>query len=292
MQDLIKRLEEKKTAKNRRGFTIVELSLSLIFVAIILITIAMLVIYVTTTYQKGLSIRGISSGGKNLIDEFDRSISASVALNPKTLCTSKFGDLSTGNGLSCINDGARKFLYQERFGTVTLQNGATEKVPMNGSFCTGTFSYIWNTGYALNDEDYKKPYGTSYRFSVNGNNNFRLVRVVDGTNAVCKAGMSGYDINSSFNSLNGLSEVTEIFSQNEDDLVLYDLTMYKPAVHYLTGHAIYSGTFILGTLHGSVNINSVGDFCTDPPNNLNTDFAYCAINKFNFTMRATGQTKN
>ena len=67
------------------------------------------------------------------------------------------------------------------------------------------------------------------------------------------------------------------------------MSVFAPTVHELTSSAYYSGTFILATLRGGININSTGEFCSDPPDNLNTDFAYCAINKFNFAMKADGE---
>ena len=60
--------------------------------------------------------------------------------------------------------------------------------------------------------------------------------------------------------------------------------------------------FILATYRGGVNIKSNGDFCegsdskdgtrdsTDSDEMTLNDFDYCAVNKFNFSARATGET--
>ena len=84
----------------------------------------------------------------------------------------------------------------------------------------------------------------------------------------------------------------ELLDNSENNLALYDMSVFAPAVHKLTSSAYYSGTFILATLRGGININSTGEYCSDPPDNLNTDFAYCAINKFNFAMQANGEKMN
>jgi hypothetical protein len=54
----------------------------------------------------------------------------------------------------------------------------------------------------------------------------------------------------------------------------------------------------LATYRGGVNIKSNGDFCegSDDENGYRdseitlNDFDYCAVNKFNFSSRATGET--
>jgi hypothetical protein len=87
----------------------------------------------------------------------------------------------------------------------------------------------------------------------------------------------------------GINTAIDLLDSSENDIALYDFTIFAPSVHYLTTAGFYSGTFILATLRGGIDINTTGDFCSDPPDNLNTDFAYCAINKFNFSMRAAGE---
>ena len=65
-----------------------------------------------------------------------------------------------------------------------------------------------------------------------------------------------------------------------------------------------SGTFILATLRGDIDIMRSGDYCslgtqfedkngnmvgdTSSLNNLGSEFNYCAINKFNFAARTAG----
>ena len=65
-------------------------------------------------------------------------------------------------------------------------------------------------------------------------------------------------------------------------------------INETTKQIFFSGTFILATIRGGVNIQSNGDFCTGDKEvdgdefNLN-NFDYCAVNKFNFSARATGE---
>ncbi len=62
----------------------------------------------------------------------------------------------------------------------------------------------------------------------------------------------------------------------------------------------FSGTFILATNNGDVNIVRTGDYCdphstntdgaTGSPLNLGSGFNYCGINKFNFAARTAGSS--
>ena len=98
-----------------------------------------------------------------------------------------------------------------------------------------------------------------------------------------------YDDDSTYDLLNAPQVHEELLENSENNLAIYDFTIFAPTVHGLTSSGFYSGTFILATLRGGININSTGEFCSDPPDGLKTDFAYCAINKFNFSMRAVGE---
>ena len=89
----------------------------------------------------------------------------------------------------CLDDNARIYTYQQNYGSVRLKStGAVlHNVPLNGVFCTGRHSYIWNTGYALNDDDYEILSGSraNYDAFVNGDrvdkNDFKLLKVEDNT---------------------------------------------------------------------------------------------------------------
>lgn len=258
--------------KFRSGFTISEISLSMVFISFMLLSIAALVIYATTLYQKGLTLRAVNNTGLELVDEITRSLSGS------------FNSVS-GN------------YYYQRKGNVYLPNSSNEQlnVPIWGVFCTGTYSYAWNTGYVLGNETYARTSGgATFRdvdrltlTTADGTyQGFRLLRVNDSNRAVC-ASVS----DSSGNSITatGVTNTRELFSSSsEHQLALYDFHVFTPVYHSLTGHTYYSGSFVIGTIKGSVDITTTSDVCKEASDNLNTDFTYCAINKFNFAVRATG----
>lgn len=317
----------RKTMQNtHKGFTVIELSLSMAFVGVLLITIVIITVNIISIYQKGLSIRSINSTGQDLIDEFSRSIAEAPVKSIKNLCNKFTNEIQNKN---CVDDNAHLFIFQQNkiAGSVNLTStngniaGAdvkAENPPSHGAFCTGRDSYIWNSGYVLNGS-----YGhTDKAATIKAKNNaeiknFRLVRVEgDQDRTVCanhlvsnkyeSSNSNTYNIpninKNNIKELLGLtsqkytsddSNVSRFALNNTDkNLALFDFQIFHPTQQAVTLQSYYSGTFILATLQGSVNITTTGDYCTEIPDNLTTDFAYCAINKFNFAARATGELNN
>ena len=283
--------------KTRKGFTIAELSMSMAFIAFLLIAIATLIIYAISLYQKGLSLRAVNNTGLELIDELTRSISGST--NSKPDCNV----LTGSNRSSCNSDNGYKLTYYQGSTSVYLAKATTPttiSAPSWGMFCTGTYSYVWNSGYlSTSDGTYKTSSSAAnnslhaYRASVNSNSNFRFLRMNDSSRAVCQGAISNGSYAAPGKTITVPDEVYNsrrelLSSASENKLALYDLRVYKPTYHTLTGHAFYSGSFVIGTVAGSVNIQTTSDVCKEAPDGLSTDFAYCAINKFNFSVRASG----
>ena len=275
----------------KKGFTLVELSIAMAFLGILLITIAILVIRIVSIYQSGLAIRAISSGGRELIDDFTRSISGSPIVDV-------IYDPVIDDPITSLLDKADRLTYKYYFqktGTVEINKVVESNVPLAGAFCTGMYSYIWNTAYSLNASEFK---GFTYTYGETKIDDFRLIRIPDSERSICieqRIDVTGKIDPSitSFDAPAGQADFVplELLESAEDSLALYDFRIFPVSTNRITGHTFYSGTFILATLRGGVNIFTNGDYCTEEYDNLNTDFNYCAINKFNFAMRATGETK-
>jgi len=288
-----------------RGFTLVELSIAMAFLGILLITIAILVIRIISIYQSGLAIRAVSSTGRQLISEFTRSISGSPIGNVGF-------DFSVGSrdrqltGRLSNNPSPADLTYKYYFQITGRADvaGETEQkvVPLTGAFCTGLYTYIWNTAYAFDTDSNSSTFGSptgagsTYKYGSTTLSNFRLIRIADSQRDICIAQRTkSGEVNNEFRSFEttndqGANPPYELLESAEDGLALYDLRIFPTSNNRITGHSFYSGTFILATLRGGVNILRPGDYCAAEYDNLNTDFNYCAINKFNFAMRATGES--
>lgn len=107
--------------KQQSGFTIIELMLSMSFIALLLIAIALTTIQISNIYTKGITLREVNQAGRRLTDEFQRSIASSVPFD----VTPKVDDSPvTAMSKYVVRDGG-------------------------GRLCIGSYSYAWNYGKAL-----------------------------------------------------------------------------------------------------------------------------------------------
>lgn len=262
-------MKEMRKIGYKKGFTLVELSLSIAFISILSITIALIINDAISTYRRGLTLNQINTVGMDLVDD----IRAAVQNSPSKAVEEDFvfkkkAEVSVDNDDNWIN------------------------VPIYGTFCTGSYSYIWNSGYLYSNEYGKEiemnPVKLKYNNETEIKEGFRLLKVKDRSRAVCKEvrgdsdiiDISGYDV---------LVEEPVILLANDtsNSLALYDLSVAAPASNTLGNSLFYSISFILGTVQGGINVMSSGNFCKAPAE-YNSNFDYCAINKFNFAAQATG----
>jgi hypothetical protein len=219
------------------------------------------------------------------------------------------------------------------------------KKQLSGAFCTGSYSYVWNTadslriartklgsdlvkGRLINTSrlnDFLSKDGKNTIVVKTGDDKYlvpKFIRFVDTNRDACRSSrvdrtlsggnhfvyytMAGNisgtikeDSHSTFIKINSYeSNVTELIAENEADLALYDFSVVPATQNYSTYQIFYAGSFILATYRGGVNIHANGDFCQSANSpDLGTgseytgnDFDYCAVNKFNFAVRATGDT--
>lgn len=290
-----------------KGFTIIELTIAAAFISILLIVISYLILNISTVYQKGMAIKSINSAGRQVVDDLNRSIIASSARDTNYSCSSMPNETLKN---ACNSDAGFYLTYQQHYeadiridGQATADNKA---LPTYGAFCTGRYSYLWNTGYTFG-ERYTR--GTTSNHperarlkikstGVDANDyvtDFRLLRFLDYEGILCSNHMDS----TAYRPLNSRDfDVTalamdhapaDLLADSDDNLAIYDMTIFKPVTHNLTFQSFYSGTFILATVPGGVDITGSGNYCKDSPDGLSTDFAYCAINKFNFAARARGE---
>ena len=310
----------------KKAFTIIELMLAMAFLGTMLVGIATLVMRITNIYQKGLALRSINSVGREVISDLTRTINASrvnIDINPKLP-----SDYSI---LQKDIDEARANYF--------IATSDNEGRQLGGVFCTGDYSYVWNTADTFrkvraNDDLQKKHYDATtintalaeHAFVIKTDEGYtipKFARFQDKDRHACahsekKVGDQVYyepstetDAGSikptspymfDLGAGSKLDKVTELIEDNESDLAMYNFTIFPATQHATTKQIFYSGMFILATYRGGVNIKSNGDFCEGSDSTNGTrdsvdsdemtlnDFDYCAVNKFNFSARATGET--
>ncbi len=261
---------------HKKGFTIIEFTLAMAFIGIILVAVCLITIQITNIYQKGLSLRAINSVGREIMDDMTKTIGGS-AIVPNINPEPAFNNITD----SQINTARAKYF---------VTNNISSTRQASGVFCTGSFDYVWNTADTLKGETG----ATAIRITTDERIfTPKLVRIPDTTRQFCTAGIT---------SISGVSEssLVELINDDESDLALYDLTVYPAMQSSSTRHIIYSISFIIATKKGGININSNGDFCTGKPRPYNPeavgnefndmDFNYCAVNRFDFVARQTGES--
>lgn len=327
---------------HKHGFTLIELSLAVAFLSMLMLIMISTTDGIMSTYSRGLSMKKINAVGRDLVDEFTDTVNNSEAIDPKIICSEYYNkndpDLED-DYKHCIDDEAYKFTYQQHvFESIISYGDTINNAPAYGMFCTGSYSYIWNTGYTFENETFLTGAGdtiprVSLRYYVtsgdalNGRDTttstFRILKVYDTGRLVCANQLfDGYpegdslvirdtDYEETHDPVTGVSTGTviniditkdrhdnptnlrntapeELLTSSEiGGLALYQFVIYPPASDLYSGNRFYVGSFVLGTLNSGVSINPAGDSCAAPPG-LNFDSDYCALNKFNFAIRATG----
>lgn len=304
------------TAQSKSGFTIVELMLAMTFVATLLIAIAIVTINIVTIYQKGLALKAVNNVGRSLIEEVTTTINSAPAVDTTSLCHHLAAhQLYYENPAACIQDHAYRYVYNDRYDDQDRQ--------YSGVFCTGNFSYLWNTRYGINDRrktlslKYRDQAGNEQTIGAAENDRPRLIRIQDRTYRVCTAFLEAsashgagntdnweLDITSEYRgTFNSVPRPTDGYLNAFDlDLLLYEFTIQPISQDSITLRTYMAGNFILATDRGGIDITTTGDYCqntykdadgntvnsTSKLGNLGAEFNYCAINKFNFAARTAG----
>lgn len=302
---------------SKQGFTIVELMIAMTFVATLLIAIAIVTINIVTIYQRGLTLKAVNNVGRSLIEELTTSINSAPAVDTTSLCYHLAGgsdQIGYSGTAACIADHAYRYVYDDRFDDTGRQ--------YSGVFCTGNYSYIWNTEYGLEGAGGNRTLSLRYRNQGGGiesisSNDMRLTRVQDRTYRVCSAYLQKYDedpgntgnweLDITQEAKNGAENriptpTNDYLSAFDLDLFLYEFTVQPISQDSITLRTYMAGNFILATERGGIDVTASGDYCqntyrdsdgsikeaTSGLGNLGAEFNYCAINKFNFAARTAG----
>ena len=204
---VIKRLwYNKNMRKSRGGFTLIEMALSLAFIGILSVMMVVLIQNTTSSYRRGLILNQLNTVGMDLIDDIRASVQGAATDSLLKLCQRIYG----GDGGACADDNGNSFSIVTKYGDVKIEkdDGSYENigampVPVYGAFCTGTYTYIWNSGY-FDEGQFAQSYkvykpGTTDELSpaelVSTNradgtryekSGFRLLKIYDRERTVCR----------------------------------------------------------------------------------------------------------
>ena len=186
--------------KFRGGFTLIELSLSLIFIALLSLAVVFLIQNLTASYRRGLILNQVNTVGMDLIDDFRISIQNANSESITKICERMYEEGSTSRK-DCIDDNANSFVSVTRYGDVKIDGNALSggQMPVYGAFCTGTYTYVWNTGYYESSTAFgtaidQRTVTPNKPAEIGKNSNgeyvqlysgFRLLKIFDNSRSIC-----------------------------------------------------------------------------------------------------------
>ena len=278
----------RKKSEYKRGFTLVELSLSMAFVSILSITVALIISNTIATYHRGVILNQINTVGMEIVDDMRFSIQNSQV---ESSCRGEDGCVTFKN--SKPEPVSKRNGNGEATGETLRQD-----VSKYGVFCTGSYSYLWNSGYLWDNNAYG--FRDSNKLEITfldpdhedkptTRNDFKLLKILDRKRNVCKK-FNEDDNKVDISEFEKISEPPVDLMESSGGLVLYSLNV-SSTFSKTIDNAFYSVSFILGTIQGGIDVTAEGDYCKVPGDVNNADieaFDYCAINKFNFAAQANG----
>ena len=299
-QKSLRRAERSQKADAKKGFTLVETALSTALIAVLLIAVAVIIINIVSIYRKGMTLRALNSVGRTLVEDLNTTIEAS---SPTEIL-----DSSSASGTT---SSARDFY------TYYYRNypAPSDVYTSYGAFCTGTYSYIWQT-YTDKTNSLTIQYRNAAGQTV-GISGFHLLKIRDVNQMVCSE-LTSNDVSPLIlsNAEDATDENTYIISQTPEELladtdlnlVVYDLTVspvnsnanLNQDLDTLSTETFFSGTITLGTttdlenatnngVSSTVRLDSEACAVSRVAGGLDggvTDFDYCAVNRFKFAARA------
>lgn len=231
----------------KKGFTLIEISLSVAFIGILSIIIVLLINNSIATYRRGATLNRLNSVGMDVVDDLRHAVQSSPGYSISRLCPVYY----SGRPLDdCTKDNGRNFMFVTKYAEVRYRHDSSSigrNIPVYGAFCTGTYSYIWNSGYFFSDDYtiannvepaqlwYKKmeESNTLKMDQINGRP-FRLLKVSDENRAVCISSFYGRNPNGENDQSIGQSSRTYSIKRSDNNLSntintsgdIFDITSY------------------------------------------------------------------
>lgn len=248
--------------KPKKGFTIIELLLSMFFVSMLIVLIGYVTMQIINNYQKGIAIKDVNKTADAIIGDIQRTVFSGAGID----CAVKKGS-SDFSKASCQGEG--------------LYSDSEEDRPVAAMICTGKFAYIWNYGWALKkgDSDLVKYIKDGKEAPV------RMLKITD--KQYCSESGGGKlkdDLKD-----NDVTK-TEMIEYNDRDLALHSFAITNIVKDDTTNQNLYNIEFVLGTFRNQV-LKTEDARCKSPKeaadekDNDVKDLKYCAINKFDFVVR-------
>ena len=231
---------------NRQGFTLIELMLAMSFVSALLIAIAMTVIQIGNTYNKGLTLKEVNQAGRSLTSELQKSIAQNKPF-----------DINSGVG--------SRYIVQT----------------WGGRLCIGQYSYIWNYGSSIAKGNKSK---LNVYSNPNSDSIIRFVRVIDPNSNYCTADIitGEYPVVSFSNAAELLSVSEHNLAVHNFIISSANSATDSKTGQQLYNIEFTIGT----NDQLALKLSGDGDTICKAPGEKDADSAYCSVSRFNIVALA------
>lgn len=237
---------------NRRphGFTIIELLLAMTFISVLMLTIALTIVQIANIYNRGLILKEVNATSRSISSELDQAMRASSTFS--------------------IVPAANRYISNT----------------WGGRMCLGQYSYIWNYGKAITNNDANRnqytsanPNGNFVRSGSVSRSEISFVKAPDAGAAYCVANGLGV-----YPGVNPVGAV-ELLRTGDQNLAIHGFSIVSSASAQdsLSRQQLFKVSYRLGTS----DLTALDDTQTacKPPNVSGSDLNYCSIQAFAIVLR-------
>ena len=235
----------------QKGFTIIELTLSMAFVSVLLLAIVMTSIQAGRIYNKGVVLESVNQASRDIGDSIRRDFMQS--------------------------DAAHVSRTEEPESVIILSEGGQ---PKSGRFCLGGYSYLWNYPSVL--EAALAGESVSGPVVRRGDTIINFVRVVDDGGSFCASSDGNYETN-----IGADRQLMSMLDEKGDQgvvLAIHELGIEPVLANSNSSEALFRVNYTIGT-SAQAEIN--GQQCR-PPADSSANDQFCAINQFEMIVRTNG----
>lgn len=250
--------------KKNSGFTLIELMLSMTFVAVLLLAIALTFIQMATIYNRGMTVKEVNQSARDISDDLRRSFAMSQVFS--------------------INaDGSESSDY------VRAKAGS---VDVGGRLCTGTDTYIWNYGSAIRPGSVSAEATRTLNAGGGEQEPIRFVRFPDMDKRYCVRSSATEFVLPHITAVDA-RDMIDLLDVGDHDLALHEFKVMatNEAQDVSTGQRLYTVTYTIGSgAPSAIDLTANPMKCKDP-GDPNANITYCNVQKFTIVLRV-GNTVN
>lgn len=236
-----------------QGFTLIELTLAMAFISALLLAIALAVIQMSQTYNKGIVLKEVNQAARDINDTLRRSVADTSSVNV-----------------------SRDYIANDT----------------GGRLCLGNYSYIWNTAAGLEaDNPSVTTFEINMAAGWNDDTVLRLIRVEDTARLYCATNPASGALLQRTIRAEDAAKTDILLQTGEHTVEVLAFTVYPAtesptdrAFDTTTGERLITVTYRLGS--GSITAMEPNQTACLPPSNPNSDSAYCTVQEFTIALRA------